>query len=164
MCHVSVVLRGRSPGNCFPQLGPSSLSSWTRRLSREPVSRKIVNLALSLCQRLSHSIGARQNLSKGTLFSPRKRALARPWHLGQVPAAHNERRHLQRLKPMPGLLIKIALRSPCLVRAPSQTSKIARPRVEVKVDNFCAWSPSFLLMFISTVYTTERCLLVRRLK
>jgi len=25
VCHVSAVSRGRSPGNCFPQLGPGSL-------------------------------------------------------------------------------------------------------------------------------------------
>jgi hypothetical protein len=32
VCHVSAVSRGRSPGNCFPQLGPGSLSSRAKRL------------------------------------------------------------------------------------------------------------------------------------
>jgi|AntAceMinimDraft_5_1070358.scaffolds.fasta_scaffold31289_2 hypothetical protein len=30
--HVSAVSRSRSPGNCFPQLGPGSLSSRAKRL------------------------------------------------------------------------------------------------------------------------------------
>ena len=32
VCHVSAVSRGRSPGNCFPQMGPGSLSSRAKRL------------------------------------------------------------------------------------------------------------------------------------
>jgi len=74
VCHVSAVSRGRSPGNCFPQLGPGSLSSRAKRL---PASRSspIFTAPESQCRLTNQTTRSTREQNKG-YFALCKRALS----------------------------------------------------------------------------------------